>query len=191
MPGRWLSSPRRFLCTINGALELDTFFLSPLQPHHDIYIMDTVLQAGTFLDSEIRQINHCPMYLQAITLSVLCLSNGASLDCAMLQGEPSSHSSTTSWFQNNQAKPHTASWKLWRCLCAHWSSDVRLSSPLGPWLHPASKLRRQWPSYHDHQTGNLDVRTGSRFTRCVSMDPIRFTSHALNCAHFPVIHHGV
>jgi hypothetical protein len=141
---------REFLSTIDGALELNTFFLPPLQRHCDVYIMDTVLQAGTFSDSEIRQINHCRMYLQAVTLSDLCLADGASLYRDMLQGEPSSNSSTTLWIQINQAKPHAASWKLWRRVRAQWSSDVRLSSPLGAWLYPANKLRRRCPSYYDN-----------------------------------------
>jgi hypothetical protein len=172
MPGRWLKLLQAFLSYIDGSLELDTFFLLPTQRQRDVYIMDTVLHAGTFSASEIRQINHCRMHLQAVTLSDLCLADGSSLDQSMLSGVPSSTSSTTQWIQINQAKPHEASWKLWRKVCTIWSPDICLREPLGDWLYPASSLRCQWPAYYDHTSGDLYIRTTAGHTRCGAIDPI-------------------
>jgi hypothetical protein len=114
MHGRWLPSLRTFLNTINGFLELDTFFLPSLQRTNDEYIMDLVLQSGAFKPDEIKQINHCHLYLQAITFANICLSDGKLLDSDMLNGTLGSDSSTSSWVHINQARPHELSWQLWR-----------------------------------------------------------------------------
>jgi hypothetical protein len=114
MPGWWLKSLRTFFASIDGCLELNTSFLPSIQRHHDEHIMDIVLQSGIFSNSEMRQINHCIMYLQVIMLSDICLADGALLDKEMLLGElDMRRSSTTSWIQINQARPHETSWKLW------------------------------------------------------------------------------
>jgi hypothetical protein len=55
MPGQWLKSLRMFLASFNGPLELEMFYLPPIQRHDDVYIMDMVLHAGCFSDSEICQ----------------------------------------------------------------------------------------------------------------------------------------
>jgi hypothetical protein len=57
----------------------------------------------------------------------------------------------------------------------HWSLQRQLYLPLGPWLHSANHLRRNWPYYYDHIGGDLYVRQDDAFTRCVPIDSIRFT----------------
>jgi hypothetical protein len=53
MPGQWFKSFHTFLASIDGCLKLDTSFLSAsIQRHHNKHIMDIVLQAGLFSDSE-------------------------------------------------------------------------------------------------------------------------------------------
>ena len=174
MPGRWLRSLRTFLACIGGSLQLDKVFLPPLQRHLDVYIMDAVLTSSWFSDHEIQQINHCRTHLQAVTLSDLCTADGGYFDRSMLSGFPSTSSSTTSWIQINQARPHAASWKLWRKACTLWGPSTKLTIPLGAWLYPASALRRHWPFYFDHHNGDLFVRQGIGFVRCVAVDPIRY-----------------
>ncbi len=80
MPGRWLKLLRLFLSHIDGSLELDTSFIPPKQPAGDSYLMDLVLQSAAYSDLEIQRINYCRMYLNAITVSDLCLADGATLD---------------------------------------------------------------------------------------------------------------
>jgi hypothetical protein len=99
LPGRWLKLLWTFLAGIKGSLELDIGYLPPIQRHNDSYIMDSVLNAGYVLDSKVCQINHCQMYLQAITVSDLCLADGVLLDCDMFHGRPGPTSSTSSWIQ--------------------------------------------------------------------------------------------
>jgi hypothetical protein len=85
MPRRWLKSLCSFLASIGGSLELYTFYLPPTQQHQDVYMMDMVLHLGSFSNSEICQINHCRMFLQAITQSDLCIADGVTLDPAIQQ----------------------------------------------------------------------------------------------------------
>jgi hypothetical protein len=175
MPGRWLKSLRIFLSTISGSLELDKMYLPPIQRKHDTYIMDMVLQAGCFSASEIRKINYCRMYLQVITMSDLVLADGVTLDPDMMRGHPSDTSSTTSWLHINQARPHAASWTLWQTAVSQWSARGQLYHPLGNWLYPADRLRRRWPYYYDRESGDFYVRTAEAYTRCIQIDPIRFS----------------
>jgi hypothetical protein len=175
MPGRWLKSLRSFLASINGSLELDKEYLPPIQRHGDVYIMDMVLHVGCFSESEIRQINHCRMYLQAITMSDIVLADGVTLDQDMLLGNPGTHSSTSSWLHINQARPHQPSWAIWRKAVSHWSLHGQLYHPLGTWLYSAPQLRRRWPHYYDHDTGTLYIRNEDAFIRCVSSGSTRFT----------------
>ncbi len=93
----------------------------------------------------------------------------------MLRGLQSTMSSTSAWIQINQAKPHEPSWKLWRKVCALWSLNGKLYEPMGRWLFPANQLRRKWPMYYDHDTGDLYVRQNEKFARCVPIDAIRFS----------------
>jgi hypothetical protein len=111
MPGHWLKSLRLYLSIVKGSLELDKTYIPPLQRQDDSYIMDRVLQARCFTNHEICQINHCRMYLQAITLSDLALANGYTLGPDMLLGRPGPRSSTSSWIHINQAHPHEASFE--------------------------------------------------------------------------------
>lgn len=174
MPGRWLKSLRVFLSTIRGSLDLDKSYLPPIQRENDMYLMDMVLHASCFSDTEICQINHCRLYLQAITMSDIVLADGITIDPDMLIGHPSPSSSNSLWLHINQARPHDASWKLWQMAVSHWSLHGKLYLPLGPWLHSANQLRRRWPYYYDHLGGDLYVRQDNVFLRCVPIDSIRF-----------------
>jgi hypothetical protein len=157
--------------------------VNPIQRKHDVYIMDSVLEGG-FSPAEIRQINHCRLYLQASTMSNICLCNGVTLNPDMLQGIQGPTSSTSSWVKIKQAKPHAASWKLWQRACTQWSLNGKLLHPLGDWLAPSIKLRRTWPIHYDYHHGNLFIRTTTGFTRCVPMDTIRF-SPISEVSHLP------
>jgi hypothetical protein len=97
MPGRWLKLLRLFLSHIDGSLELDTSFIPPKKRAGDSYLMDLVLQSDDYSDLEIQRINYCRMYLNAITLSDLCLANGATLDRDMLNDHRLPSSSQSSW----------------------------------------------------------------------------------------------
>jgi hypothetical protein len=174
-PGRWLKSLRQFLSQINGTLEVDDFFLPPLQRANDVYVMDMVLASDKFSTKEVCLINYCRMYLQAVTVADLCLPDGVSLDPSFLTGNPTSTSSTSKWIHINQARPSEPCWRLWRRACAMWSHKSQLHFPLGPWTQPDDQLRRSWPHYYDRANGEFYIRNLSGYKRCVSIDPVRFS----------------
>jgi hypothetical protein len=97
------------------------------------------------------------------------------MDRNMLQGTPGPMSSTTKWITINQARPDAPSWKLQRLACSQWSMNGKLNTPLGQWLYSSDRLRRQWPSYLDYDLGDLFIHTDNGFTKCVSIDPLRFS----------------
>jgi hypothetical protein len=136
--------------------------------------MDLVLASDSFTDHEVCLINFCCLYLQAITLSDICLADGITLDQSMLRGKPDTNSSTSKWIHVNQARPDKPTWKIWRRACSLWSYQNRLYHPLGDWM-PADKLRRQWPIYYDYETSERFVHQTTGYTRCVSTNPIRFS----------------
>jgi hypothetical protein len=177
MPGRWLCSLRTFLTRINGSIKLDQSFLSPIQRKRDVYIMDMIIHRGTFSDNKIKLLNYCRLFLQAVTLSDICLADGVTLDPDMLRGKPGPNSSKSSWIHITQARPREASWRLWRQACLLWSHQNKLYHPLGLWK-PASSLRRKWPYYYDYHDGAIYITQATGYLRCVSIDPVRFTPEA-------------
>ena len=108
-----------------------------------------VLASGKFKPAQIRQINYCRMYLQAVTISDISRANGRELDMPMRRGQPSPQSSTSRWHRFNQARPPQTAWTLWQKACLLWSDTTgQLSQQLGMWLYPANELRRQWHAYY-------------------------------------------
>jgi hypothetical protein len=94
----------------------------------------------------------------------------------MLTGSPSTTSSKSAWIHIHHACPNATSWNLWQKACSLWSMNNTLRHPLGDWLKPAHQLRRQWPAYYNHSSGELYIHTEKGFTRCVQTDPIRFST---------------
>jgi hypothetical protein len=179
-PGRWLKSLRQFLARIHGSLEVDSYFLPPIQRTNDVYIMDLVLSSNCFSEYEIRVINYCRMYLQSVTMSDICLADGVTIDPAFLLGTPTATSSTSKWVNINQARPDESSWRLWRTACSQWSLNGKLHFPVGQWTQAGDQLRRTWPFYYDHSNGELYVRQTSNYLRCLATDAIRFTFSSLS-----------
>jgi len=100
---KWFASLRQYLNHIGGSIELEDPGTPPIQCVNDAYIMDMVLASGKFKPAQIRQINYCRMYLQAVTISDISRANGMELDLPMRRGQPSPQSSTSRWHSFNQA----------------------------------------------------------------------------------------
>ena len=149
MEVKWLKSLRGYLHHVGGSLQLDRSYVPGLERAHDQYIMDVIMQSTRFTADEIRKLNYCRMYLQAVTLSDITNATGDRLDMHMLHGNRDHiNSSTTTWHHINQQRPHDESWDLWRAANKLWSDgDGYLYQPLTTWLSPTSKQRRQWPTY--------------------------------------------
>ena len=148
LESRWLTSMRNFMADINATIELDETGVPTVQRQADTYIMDQILESNKFTAAQIRRLNYCRLYLQAITISDLTDATGITLDLTKLAGNPSIQSSTTTWLRVNQDRPSEAAWSLWRKANRLWSKPSgRLHTPLGSWLNPRSRQRQQHFAY--------------------------------------------
>ena len=147
LEGIWLPSARQYLSEIDGSLTISNLTIQPLQRHGDRYIMELALESQAFSDVEIRQINYCRLFFQALTLSDICNARGTSLALGIYKGEPSWHQSRSLLQEPYQANPNSRTWSIWRrflrMLCPN-KQDLPI--PLGIWYAGLSK-RRRWPAY--------------------------------------------
>ena len=151
----WLRVLRDFLSTIQGRIRLDNPYIPSLQRVNDAHIMDLVLQSNLFTAEAICQINYCRLYMQAITISDITTASGTRLFDGINRGLDVEWSSTTKWHSTNQAKPNTASWKLWSQALTLFSKAGALINPLRQWLVCPESQRRSWPFYYDPSTDDL------------------------------------
>ena len=101
LESKWLSSLRTFLASIKASLIVDDPGIPPLQRVNDRYVMDEILASQQFTPAQLRRLNYCRLYLQAVTLADLTVSNGCQLDHSKLMGTPSLYSSATQYVKIN------------------------------------------------------------------------------------------
>jgi hypothetical protein len=75
MESKWLTSMRTFMSQINASLELDITGVPPIQLINDAHIMDLILKSDQFTAAQIRRLNYCRLFLQAVTISDLTNAN--------------------------------------------------------------------------------------------------------------------
>jgi exonuclease III len=144
----WLTSLRDFLASHKLSIQMTDTGIPPLQREHDTYIMDHILQANHYTKAEVRKINYCRMFLQAVTVSDLSHPDGTSIDLLMMQGQDSEKGSRTAILSIHQERPSDTEWKLWRRANLLWSTLAgTLRQPLGQWLHPIQAQRRHQFAY--------------------------------------------
>ena len=140
--------------------------------------MDIALASNAFTTSELRLINYCRLYVQAVTVSDITTAQGVALDPILVLGGSGPSCSSTTYCPTNQALPNSTSWKPWLRLCTLIEA-ILVQQPLGQWLHPADQLRRNWPAYFDHSTATLYVRSELRFVQYRSLDSVSFVDGSL------------
>ena len=146
----WLKSVRTFLRRIGGSLRLDKTYIPAIQRINDTFIMDHVLETGYFTPIEVRRINYCRLYLQAVTVSDISTPTGISLAPGIENGQSTLWTSRSQHHYTNQSNPSPAVWKLWKKAMRLFSNkDGSLHVPLRQWLQPPSTQRRQWTAYFD------------------------------------------
>jgi hypothetical protein len=174
----FLKSTRDFLSQIDGQIEVDDPFIPPAQREHDEYLMDIALASPEFTSSDLRVLNYCRLYLQAVTMADIATAHGDALDSALVLGGSSPTSSSSNYCHTNQELPTPPSWKIWLRLCN--LIEAKLShQPLGQWLLPAPQLRRDWPYYYDHSSSALYVRSATQFEQFHSTDGVSFSDGTL------------
>ena len=118
------------------------------------------MSSGRFTSKQLKLVNYCRLYLQAVTAADVVLPCGYLLDEWMLDGVLHAESSSTRFIKVSQARPHKQTWLQWRRLMQIVGAEL-LRAPLGDWLFSALQLRRQWPCY-------LDLRTAPVVGGCAS-----------------------
>ena len=165
LEAEWLSSLRQFLQDVQGQLELDTPFVTPLQRQGDAFLMDLAIQSGKFKPTQLRQLNYCRLYLNVLLVSDISNANGTNLNPETYRGSPPD---VTTKHKVNQKRPNSKSWMQWRRLMyilADGSKHHRLRKPLGKWLVSADKFRKKWTTLHDHASEKLFYLTPLGYTQ--------------------------
>lgn len=148
LESKWIASLRQFLASLDATIQLDHPHVPQLQRERDAYIMDLILESDKFTPAEIRRLNYCRLYLQAITISDLAHATGIDLDLSMRCGSPSLQSSISRWHTIHQERPAASAWSLWRKANLLWSTaDGTLLQSLGHWLQSPHHQRRQHFAY--------------------------------------------
>ena len=161
---KWTSSLRAYLSTFDGSITIDIKQCNSLQRKHDQCIMDIILGANKFKPYEIRHINYCRLYLQAITVSDIACASGTHLRPEVRKGDHLLTSCVSQWKHFKQDKPDEISWRSWRRACALLANaDGTLHCQLGNWLHPADKLRQSWFSYYETSDKILYIRLQQQY----------------------------
>jgi hypothetical protein len=145
---KWIASIRQYLASICAGIQVEEPGVPHLQRQGDSFIMDHVLESGLFTKAEIRRLNYCRLYLQAITIADIASPDGENLVRCKLQGNFSLQSSRTRWLEVHQDKPSSTEWQLWRKANLLWSYPAgRLRIPLREWLYPSQHLRHHYMAY--------------------------------------------
>jgi hypothetical protein len=150
LEGKWLCSVRRFLHSIHGSLDLNDNQIQPPQRLHDQYLMDLALP-GPFSSREIRGINLCRLYFNALLLSDITNANGTRILPGIHDGTLLASQSKPSGPKVKQPTPDLRAWTAWRKLLRQVSNfHGQLHAPLilGSWSVSGQNLRRIWPFLH-------------------------------------------
>ena len=131
------------------------------------YFLLLSLESNKFTASQVRRLNYCRLFLQAVTISDLSDETGLQLDPTKQHGIPSERSSTTQWLHVRQYRPSDDTWKLWRRANRLWSTpDGVLHRPLGLWLHPLSRQRQQHFAYLRRRRLYIRIGHTSTYQEC-------------------------
>jgi hypothetical protein len=102
LESKWLASLRTFLSKIDASIEVDDPGIQPPQRVSDSYLMDHILRSKQFKPAQIRRLNYCRLFLQAVTISDVTTNSGLTLDMSKRNGLPSLFGSVTQNVRVNQ-----------------------------------------------------------------------------------------
>ena len=144
LESKWIHSLRQFLSSISASIHLDDPCMPQPQQVNDQYLMDMIIHSNPYSPVQIRTLDYCRLYVQAVTLADITKPNGLYLDPCFLTGHSSLYSSSTRWHSINQDRPSDKEWRLWISANCLWSDQSgHLFHPLGAWLHPLTNSRFQ------------------------------------------------
>ena len=173
LESKWLSSVRSYLADIKAGIQLDSPGVPELEREGDSFIMDRILASKRFTSHEIRLLNYCRLYINAVTIADLTTTAGDQFDLNKLSGESSLLSTYNTWMPIKQDKPSPSVWRLWKRANTIWSSsDGVLVEPLGARIRPAHERRIQ--VFAQHFGHRLFIRIHQSYYICKSTGENRF-----------------
>ena len=109
-----------------------------LQRQYDSFLMDDFYRQG-YRKNDLQQLNHCPMFLHAVTISDISNCDGRHIVLLGWQGRRGP--SRVSLYQWTRQHPLLSSshWRLWqlaleKTYTSSSASSYMLIIPLGPWI---------------------------------------------------------
>jgi hypothetical protein len=133
----WLVSIWCYLSLVKVTIDIENQWLPSLSREHDSMTMDLAITLN-LSPTQLKEINSCRIYLQVLTLSNISVANGKSLTVEAQAGvRDQSRLSKHSWPNSKRPKQ----WGAWHLFLQHVSTGVRLTQPLGRWLHTP---HQQW-----------------------------------------------
>jgi hypothetical protein len=165
----WLVSIWKHLSEIGFTLEVEDAWCPKLPHQHDIAIMELAV-LHNFSPQQLREINSCRLYLQAITVSDIVNAQGTCLLQSAIQGEREpSRVSSLHW--PKWQRP--SSWNSWRRLLHHISTRGRLVQELGDWV---SSTHQEWQWYYEaSQDAVYHQRTSGQWVKYTRVQQSRLT----------------
>ena len=102
---------REFLGSIDASIHIPTSVVPHALRANDCILMDDLL-LNEFTPSQVRKLNLCRLFLQVENLAEICNPTGTCLLDTVWRGDRPLSTSKFLW--PRQARPHEASWQLWR-----------------------------------------------------------------------------
>ena len=148
MEAIWVSSMRQFLSQTSTTIQLDDPGVPPRQRVSDEYLMDLILATNHYTPADIRKLNYCRLFIDAITVSDLSMPCVTRLDMDKAMGRPQTTSSISHPLAIHQTSPSPVEWRLWQRALLIWSDiNGRLRKPLGKWVIPLDRQRQRHHAY--------------------------------------------
>ncbi len=122
---------------------------TPILPRdNDIFLMYYFI-INKYNKMGVLLLNQCQQYLQVLTLTDICSTNGKNITAPIYKGQKLIDRRSILNWPEQQQHPNKAAWILWKaaleCLAATFISQC----PLGTWL---SNSHQQWFWYMDPYT---------------------------------------
>ena len=133
-PPTWISSIKRFLTSMTGAVQIYQQWCPKAQRAQNKSLMLAFQYKYRKQKKKLAQLNRCRMWLQVTTLSNVTDANGTTLYPYASRGEKHPHRATTyTWRRQNNM--NNKAWKTWcTALKTTFTTDgTHLHSPLGDW----------------------------------------------------------
>ena len=168
----WITDVWKFTHRAKITVDIEHTWIPTVIRQGDIAIMDLALTFNLD-DSQLRSINICRLFLQAITVSDLVTAKGDKLLPSVLSGEKElNRVSHLDW--PVIPRPPSSCWRTWRLFLQYFSRGKILHTSLGRWV---GTPHFEWRWFRDsHEiVWEYSLETTQWFTYTAELSPLRRT----------------